>query len=118
MIEIQKNSYTIEYKKTCTLWIRYYYIFNNIELLTRKVVYPYDYVTSIDKFNETQLPPKKEFYSKLYNEDISDNDYEHAQNVWKNFKRKFIQDYHDLYLKSDVLLLADVFENIIIHHLD
>ena len=79
-------------------------IFNNIELLTRTGVYPYH------KFNETQLPPKKkEFYSKLYNEDISDNDYEHAQNVWKNFKCKTIQDYHDLNLKSDVLLLADVF---------
>jgi len=79
--------------------------------VTKKGVYPYDYVSSIDKFSETQLPPKSELYSKLNNEDISDKDYQHAQNVWKTFNCKTIKDYHDLYLKSDVLLLADVFEN-------
>lgn len=55
-----------------------------------------DYVTSIDKFNETQLPSKEEFYSKLNNEDILDDDYKHAQNVWKTFESKTIKDYHDL----------------------
>ena len=84
---------------------------NNVEILTKKGVYPYDYVSAISKFSETQLPPKSEFYSKLNDEDITDDDYQHAQNVSEKFNCKTIKDYHDLYLKSDVLLLADVFEN-------
>ena len=83
----------------------------NTELLTRKGVYPYDYVSSLDKLSETCLPPKEEFYSQLYDEDISDDDYQHAIKVWNTFECKSIRDYHNLYLKSDVLLLADVFEN-------
>ena len=83
----------------------------NTSLLTRKGVYPYDYVSSLDKFLETHLPPKEEFYSKLNDEDISDKDYQHAISVFNTFKCRSIRDYHDLYLKSDVLLLADVFEN-------
>ena len=82
-----------------------------LNLLTRKGVYPYDYVSSIEKLSETQLPPKEEFYSKLNDEDITDDDYQHALNVWSTFNCKTIRIYHDLYLKSDVLLLADVFEN-------
>ena len=83
----------------------------NVELLTRKGVFPYDYVSSMEKLSETQLPPKEEFYSKLNDEDISDDDYKHAIDIWNTFKCKTIRDYHDLYLKSDVLLLSDVFEN-------
>ena len=83
----------------------------NVDLLTRKGVYPYDYVSSLDKLSETQLPPKEDFYSKLNDEDISDDDYHHAIKVWNTFGCKTIRDYHDLYLKSDVLLLADVLEN-------
>ena len=83
----------------------------NVDLLTRKGVYPYDYVSSIEKLSETQLPPKEEFYSKLNDENVSDEDYQHAINVWNTFKCKTIRDCHDLYLKSDVLLLSDVFEN-------
>ena len=81
-----------------------------LELLTRKGVYPYDYVSSIETLSETQLPPKEEFYSKLNDEDINDADYQHALNVWNKFQCQTFRDYHDLYLKSDVLLLADVFE--------
>ena len=83
----------------------------NVELLTRKGVYPYDYVSSIEKLFETQLPSKSEFYSHLNDEGITDDDYQHANNVWNTFKCKTIRDYHDLYLKSDVLLLTDLFKN-------
>ena len=84
---------------------------DNVGLLTQKGVYPYDYVSSISKFSEMQLPPKSEFYSKLNDEDISDSDYQHALNVWDAFNCKYIRDFHDPYLMSDVLLLAHVFEN-------
>ena len=83
----------------------------NTDLLTRKGVFPYDYVSSIHKLDEKQLPSKEEFYSKLNDENISDEDYQHALNVFHTFNCKSIRDYHDLYLKSDVLLLSDVFEN-------
>ena len=83
----------------------------NVELLTRKGVFPYDYVSSMEKLSETQLPPKEEFYSKLNGENITDDDYQYAINVWNTFNCQTIRDYHNLYLKSDVLLLADVFEN-------
>ena len=83
----------------------------NVDLLTRKGVSPYDYVSSLEKLSETQLPPKEEFYSKLNDEDITEDDYQHAINVWNTFNCETLRDYHDLYLKSDVLLLSDVFEN-------
>ncbi|XP_065667913.1 uncharacterized protein LOC136088164 [Hydra vulgaris] len=79
-----------------------------LDLLLKKGVYPYD---SINRFNETQLPPKELIFSKLNDEDISDDDYSHAQDVWNEFNCKTFRDYHDLYNVSDVLLLADVFEN-------
>ena len=82
-----------------------------VRLLVRKGVYPYDYMDSLERLNETQLPPKEAFYSKLNKSHISDEDYEHAQKVWSEFDCETMRDYHDLYLKSDVLLLADVFEN-------
>ena len=79
--------------------------------MKHKGVYPYDYMASFDKFIETQLPNKKDFYSKLLNENITDEQYRHAQNVWKTFYIKNMGQYHDLHSKSDVLLLADLFEN-------
>ena len=84
---------------------------NNSSLFTRKGVYPYDYVTSFERLKETKLPPKEVFCSKLYNTHITDEDYQHAHNVWNAFSCQTLQDYHDIYLQSDVLLLADVFEN-------
>ena len=81
-----------------------------LDLMSRKGVYPYDYMDSFDKFNK-KLPMKEEFYSILNNEHISDEDYKHAQNVWNTFSLKNMGEYHDLYLQSDILLLADVFEN-------
>ena len=80
------------------------------KLMKQNRVYPYDYMSSFDKFNEKQLP-KKDFYSVLNNEHISDKDYTHAKNIWKTFNLKSTGEYHDLYLKSDILLLCDVFEN-------
>ena len=81
-----------------------------LDLMVRKGVYPYDYMDSFDKFND-KLPRKEEFYSILNDEHISDEDYKHAQNVWNTFSLKNMGQYHDLYLQSDILLLADVFEN-------
>ena len=80
-------------------------------LCLRKGVYPYDYMDSPEKLSETQLPPKSAFYSKLNKKDITDEDYNHAQKIWKEFEMNTMKDYHDLYLELDVLLLADVFEN-------
>ena len=83
----------------------------NLPLLTRKGVYPYDYVENDSVFLETQLPSSDAFYNILNDEHISDSDYMHAQNVWRAFNIQNMGQYHDLYLKTDVLLLADVFEN-------
>ena len=66
---------------------------------------------SWERFNETALPNKKAFYSELYLEDITNKDYTHAQKVFEEFKLKTLDDYHDLSVQSDTLLLADVFEN-------
>ena len=83
---------------------------NRFNLMIRKGVYPYDFMDSFNKFYE-KLPSKEEFYSQLNGQHISEEDYQHAQNVWKVFNLKNMGQYHDLYLKSDILLLADVFEN-------
>ena len=80
------------------------------ELLTQKGIYPYDYMNSLEKFSETQLPAKEEFYSKLNDCGISDEEYDYAETIWEKFELKNLGEYHDLYLKTDVLLLADVFE--------
>ena len=82
-----------------------------LNLMVQKGIYPYDCMDSFEKFNETKLPTKDEFYSILNDEHISNEDYQHAQNVWEVFKLRNMGEYHDLYLKSDILLLADVFEN-------
>ena len=84
---------------------------NKFILLLRKGVYPYEYMDRWEKFNETSLPTKEDFYSHLNMEDIKDIDYRHGNNVFNNFKLNKLGGYHDLYVQSDTLLLADVFEN-------
>ena len=91
--------------------LKRHYKGEKFNLLTRKGVYPYEYMDSLKKLKETKLPPKEVFYSRLNDEDISDEDYTHARKVWETFGMKTLQDYHDLYNEADVLLLADVFEN-------
>ena len=91
--------------------LKKYYTGDKPSLVKRKGVYPYEYMDSLERFKETKLPPKEVFYSKLNNEDISDEDYAHAQKVWEVFEMEHLQDYHNLYNETDVLLLADVFEN-------
>ena len=81
-----------------------------LDLMARKGVYPYDYMDRFEKFN-TVLPSKEDFYSILNDEHISDKDYQQAQTVWDTFSLKNMGEYHDLCLQTDVLLLADVFEN-------
>ncbi|XP_055307001.1 uncharacterized protein LOC129572785 [Sitodiplosis mosellana] len=80
-------------------------------LLTMKGVYPYTYMDSWDKFNETKLPSPEQFYDDLNECGISDEQYNHAQNIWNSFNIHTLREYTDIYLKTDVLLLADVFEN-------
>ena len=84
---------------------------NKFVLLLRKGVYPYEYMDSWERFSETSLPSKEDFYSNLNMEDISGIDYRHANNVFKGFKLENLGDYHDLYVQSDTLLLVDVFNN-------
>ena len=97
--------------KSCFTNTSKFYHGEQLDLLLRKGVYPYEYMDSIKRLNETELPPKDAFYSRLSGEDISHDDYQHAKKVWKEFGMKTLRDYHDLYNQSDVLLLADVFEN-------
>ena len=93
------------------------------ELIKRKGVYPYEYMDSWERFEETSLPPMKRFVSQLNHETkfyqcLSDKqkedlakDYEHAKKVWRVFRCRTMRDYHDLYLRTDVRILGDIFEN-------
>ena len=84
---------------------------NEFILLLRRDVYPYQYMNDWEKFNERTLPGKEEFYSNLNLKDITDADYMHAKRLCKEFEIRALGEYHDLYLKSDVLLLVNVFGN-------
>ena len=80
------------------------------DLLTRKEIYPYKYMSSWDRFKEYQLPLIRSFYSNLIMAGISENNYKHTQWVWKEFMIRDFGDYHDLYLRTDVILLANMFK--------
>ena len=77
----------------------------------RKGVYPYEYMDSWDRLNETSLPGKKDFYNRLNMENIMDIDHKRAARVSKEFKMNNLGNYHDFYVQSDTLLLADIFED-------
>lgn len=79
--------------------------------VTRKGVYPYEWVDSFKKFEFKGIPPREVFYSQLRNENISEDDYNYALEIYNHFNMTNFGDYHDLYLLTDCLLLACVFEN-------
>ena len=87
------------------------YTIEQIVHLKRKGVYPYEYCSSYNKLKEANLPLQNDFYNSLYEAHITDEEYEHAKNVWHVFNIRTLGEYLDLYLKTDVLLLAEVFEN-------
>ena len=80
----------------------------SLKPLKQKGVFPYEYMTDFSKLSATSLPPKEPFYSQLNGSGISDKDYDHAKKVWNTFNCKTMRDYHDLYLRTDTLSLADV----------
>ena len=93
---------------------------HKLELLKGKDAYPYEWVDSYEKFNYQELPPKECFYSLIKdgkrdnnNGHISNERYSHLKNVWNTFNFNTFRDFHNHYLKKDVLLLADVFEKFI-----
>ena len=80
-------------------------------LARRKGVFPYEYIRSLESYNVTELPPIGDFYSSLTDETVTVEEYEHAKRVWEAFECSTLGDYSDVYLKIDVILLADIFEN-------
>ncbi|XP_070526956.1 uncharacterized protein [Cardiocondyla obscurior] len=79
----------------------------NFDLLTRKGIFPYEYVNSVERLDESSLPSRKSFFSSLTGDTVSKTDYAHAETVWQQFSIQTLGEYSDLYLKTDVLLLAD-----------
>ena len=111
------KNYQHKFDEKLKKWFFNTYTFSNHDsnkfiLLLRKGVYPYEYMNDWEKFNETLLPEKEDFYSHLNMEDITDEDYMHANKVCKDFAIKNEGEYHDLYVQGDTLLLADVFGNL------
>ena len=94
---------TKEFEKT--------YSADQINLLRRKGVFPYDYVSSLEVLTETELLKRESFYSALNDCHVLTEDYQHACRVWDNLQIGTMGDYSDIYLKTDVFLLADVFED-------
>lgn len=80
-------------------------------LLRKKGVYPYEYMNGFERFEETKLPEKECFYSKMEEQELSNSDYEHVKNIWRQFELKNLGELHDLYMKTDVNILTDVCES-------
>ena len=89
------------------------FIGKKFDLMSRKGVYPLDFMDCFEKVNLTKLPTKEQFYSILNDQHIMNEEYKQAKKVWKTFSIKTMGEYHGLYLKSDVILLADVFGNFV-----
>ena len=112
-----KNNYEKDFNKELTnkIFANIYEFcnedINKFVLLLRKGVYPYEYMDSWERFDETSLPDKEAFYSGLNMEAITDVDHRYVKRVFKILNNKNLGDYHDLYIKGDALLLADVFED-------
>ena len=111
-----KKNYEKNFNKDLTQRFANTYYFcngdlNKFILLLRKGVYPYEYIDSWQRFDEISLPDKESVYSNLNIEDITDVDYRHGKTVFEYLINKNLGDYHDLYVQSDTLLLADIFEN-------
>ena len=99
------------FKRFANIYEFCYEDINKIILLFRKGVYPYEYMDRWERFDETSLPDKKAFYSSLDVENITDVYCTHAKRVFKSLNNKNLGDYHDLYVQSGTLLLANVFED-------
>ena len=82
-----------------------------LSLMSQKGVYPCDYMDCFEKSDQTELPTQGQLYSVLNDQHVTNGEYDHARKVWETFNIKTMGEYHDLYLKNDVLLLADVFES-------
>ncbi|XP_023311299.1 uncharacterized protein LOC111691962 [Anoplophora glabripennis] len=95
----------------CVETRKYFKNDEEFSLIRRKGVFPYDYVESFDKLEDPHLPPINKFYNSMTMESLSEEDYCRANKIWNIFNCKTLGEYADIYLKSDVLLLADVFEN-------
>ena len=80
------------------------------DIVFEKGHFPYSYFDCLDKLDVTALPSKSAFFNDLTDSEISDRDYRHAQDVWTRRKMTTFKEYHDFYVTTDVLLLADCFE--------
>jgi len=83
----------------------------NFDLLTRKGIFPYEYIDCVEKLEDMCLPPRESFYSSLTGDTVSEDNYAHVVNVWQRFSIRTLGEYSGLYLKTNVLLLADIFKN-------
>ena len=111
-----KKNYEEDFNKELIKIFKYIHEFGNkginkFILLLRKGVYPYEYMDSWERFDETSLPDKEAFYNNLNMEDITDVHYRHAKRVFRSLNNKNLGDYHDLHVQIDTLLVADILEN-------